>query len=169
MKRLSTQQIALLGMLCALVMTLSFLESLLPPLPLLPPGFKMGLSNISVMYGLFCGGLAYGAILAVLKSFFILFVNGGYAFVLSLCGSLLSVLAMSLLIRIFGQKVSYIALSVSGAMCHNAAQLLVVSLITASDAIFYYAPILVIAAVLCGSATAAVVKIAMPLVRKFKK
>lgn len=169
MKRLSTQQIAQLGLLAALVMTLSFLESLLPPLPMLPPGFKIGISNIAVMYALFCGGLGYGAILSVLKSFFILFINGGYAFVLSLCGSLFSVLVMSLLIKLLGQKVSYIALSVSGALCHNAAQLIVVSFITASTSVFYYSPVLIIAAVLCGSATAAAVKTALPLLEKVKK
>ena len=169
MKRLSTQQIAQLGLLAALVMTLSFMESLLPPLPMLPPGFKLGISNIVVMYALFYGGFSYGIILSVLKSVFILFINGGYAFILSLCGSILSVIIMSALIKLFGEKVSYIALSVSGALCHNAAQLVVVSIITASASIFYYAPILVIAAVLCGSATAAVVRILMPLISKIEK
>ncbi len=169
MKKISSQSIAMLGLLGALVMTLSFLESMLPPLPALPPGFKMGLANIAVMYALFIGGIGYGITLSVIKSFFILFVNGGYAFALSLCGSLLSVLCMSLLICLFRQKLSYIALSVSGAVCHNAAQLLLVSLITASSAIYYYAPVLIVASVVCGSATAAVLKVAMPLIKRIKK
>lgn len=169
MKKLSTRDIAFLGLLAALVMTLSFLETLLPPLPALPPGFKIGISNIAVMYALFSGGLIYGLILCVLKSVFILFVNGGYAFVLSLCGTLLAIVVMSVLIALFKQKVSYIALSVCGAVCHNAAQLIVVSLITASASVFYYAPVLIIASVLCGSATAAAVKTSMPILNKIKK
>lgn len=169
MRKLSAKKTAMLGMLAALSLTLSFLETLLPPLPMLPPGFKIGLSNVAVMYGLFCGGIPYGMILSVLKSFFILFVNGGYAFFLSLSGSLLAIFVMYLMLKAFGQKVSYIALSVSGALCHNAAQLALVSMISASTSVFYYAPILVIAAVLCGSATAAIVRLAMPILEKIQK
>lgn len=169
MKKLKANDIAFLGLLAALVMTLSFLETLLPPLPALPPGFKMGISNIAVMYGLFCGGFTYGVILCVLKSVFILFVNGGYAFVLSLFGTLLSIAAMSLMIALFKQKVSYIALSVCGALCHNAAQIFIVSLITRSSAVFYYSPVLVLASILCGAGTAAAVKASMPILNKIKK
>lgn len=169
MKKLTSKDIAFLGLLAALVMTLSFLETLLPPLPALPPGFKMGISNIAVMYALFCGGFGYGLVLCVLKSVFILFVNGGYAFVLSLCGTLLAISVMSLMIALFKQKVSYIALSVSGALCHNAAQIMIVGLITRSAAVFYYSPVLVLASVLCGGATAAAVKASMPILSKVKK
>ena len=147
-------------------MTLSFIETLLPPLPMLPPGFKMGLSNIAVMYSLFCCGNIYSLFLAVIKSFFILFINGGYAFVLSLGGSVLSVLAMALLIKIFKTKISYSALSVVGAICHNGAQILLVCAITASNAALYYSPLLVVAAIVCGLATAAAVKAAMPVILK---
>lgn len=43
-------RVALLGILCALAVGLSFLEGLLPVLPV--PGAKLGLSNIIVMYAL---------------------------------------------------------------------------------------------------------------------
>lgn len=166
MKKMKSSRVAMLGVLSALAMALSFMEMLLPPLPLLPAGFKIGLSNIVVMYALFIGGAPYGLVLAAVKSVFILFINGGYAFVLSLCGSLSAVLVMWIILKIFKKKASYIALSVSGALVHNAAQLLMVCVLTASTAPVYYAPLLVIAAVVCGSLTALIIRLLMPVLNK---
>ena len=50
------KRLALMGLLFALAMALSFLESLLPALPMLPPGIRLGLSNIVTMYALFVLG-----------------------------------------------------------------------------------------------------------------
>ena len=44
------KQIAVMGMLTALSSALSFLEWLLPPVPGLPPGVKLGLANVVVMF-----------------------------------------------------------------------------------------------------------------------
>ena len=166
MKRISSKKIALLSMLAALTVALSFAESLLPPLPLLPPGFKIGIANIAVMYSLFCLDLRSALALGLIKSGFMLFVGGGYAFVLSLCGSVLSVIVMFALIKALKDKISYIAVSVVGALCHNAAQLFAVCVITSSPAAIYYSPVLIFMAVICGSATAALTAAAMPIVKK---
>jgi len=161
-------KIAIISILAALTMTLSFLETLLPPLPMLPPGFKMGLSNIAVMYALFAASVPYALFLAVVKSFFILFINGGYAFVLSLGGSLLSVAAMAVLIKLFKTRISYSAISIIGALFHNGAQIILVCAITASNAAVYYTPVLVIAAIICGLLTAAVISALMPKILKMQ-
>ncbi len=166
MKRVSSKKIALLGMLAAVTVALSFAESLLPPLPLLPPGFKIGVANIAVMYALFCLNLKAALALSIVKSGFMLFVSGGYAFALSLCGSVMSVLVMCALFKVFRERISYITVSVAGALFHNAAQIFVVCIITSSPAALYYSPVLVFMAVVCGSATALVTAAAMPLIRK---
>ncbi|MBQ5816021.1 MAG: Gx transporter family protein [Oscillospiraceae bacterium] len=167
MKRISSKKIALVGILAALTVALSFAESLLPPLPLLPPGFKVGIANIAVMYALFCLDLKAAIALAVVKSSFMLFTSGGYAFSLSLCGSLLSVLVMFALLRAFKEKISLMAVSVAGALFHNAAQIFMVYVITSSFAAFYYTPVLVFMAVVCGSATAGLTAAIMPVIKKF--
>ena len=166
MKKIDTRKTAFLGILAALAMTLSFIEVLLPPLPMLPPGFKLGLANIAVMYAVFCLGFWQGIILSVIKSVFILFVNGGYAFVLSMCGSIAAVLVMYLILKLFAKSSSYTAISVAGAVAHNAMQIAAVCVITKSAAALYYAPVLGIVSVLCGGATAAIVKILIPVLKK---
>ena len=48
-----TRKITTMAMLFALAMVLSYMEGMLPPMPYLPPGFKLGLSNIITLYTLF--------------------------------------------------------------------------------------------------------------------
>ena len=55
---------ALLGILCAVAVALSFLEGLLPALPI--PGAKLGLSNIVTMYALSALGLPAALAVAAL-------------------------------------------------------------------------------------------------------
>ena len=43
------KQVALLGMLGAVAIVLSWLEGMLGPVPGLPPGAKLGLSNVATM------------------------------------------------------------------------------------------------------------------------
>ena len=89
-------EVALMGMLFAMAMALSFAESLLPVFPMLPPGFKLGLSNIITMYTLFILGTKKGFAIAVMKSVFVLLTRAPMAAYLSLCGGILSVAAMAL-------------------------------------------------------------------------
>ena len=70
------KRLALMGLLFALAMALSFLEALLPALPMLPPGIRLGLSNIVTMYALFVLGPVSGYTIAVLKSLFVLLTRG---------------------------------------------------------------------------------------------
>ena len=82
------KRLALMGLLFALAMALSFLESLLPALPMLPPGIRLGLSNIVTMYALFVLGPVSGYTIAVLKSLFVLLTRGAVAAALSASGGI---------------------------------------------------------------------------------
>ena len=50
MRDATAKKVSYLGVLLALTLTLSILERLLPPLPGLPPGTSLGLSNIVILY-----------------------------------------------------------------------------------------------------------------------
>ena len=106
MKRVSAT-VALTGLLAALALALSFLEGLLPPLPFLPPGAKLGLSNIVTMYAAGTLGLPCAIFLALLKGGFALLTRGA------------------------------VAGCMSGALAHNAAQLCVAYAITATPVVVY--------------------------------
>ena len=149
-KNSPAKEAALMGMLFAMAMALSFAESLLPVLPMLPPGFKLGLSNIVTMYTLFVLGTRKGFAIAVLKSFFVLLTRAPIAAFMSLCGGLLSVLCMALCSRVKWLGKDYMLLSVIGALAHNLGQLLAAAAVLRSWSVMAYLPYLIIAAVLAG-------------------
>lgn len=156
-----------MGMLFAMAMALSFAESLLPVLPMLPPGFKLGLSNIVTMYTLFVLGTRKGFAIAVMKSFFVLLTRAPVAAFMSLCGGLLSVLCMALCSRVKWLERDYMLLSVIGALAHNFGQLLA-SVAYTSTVMFYYLPVLVVSGVVMGIITGAVLKVVMPYINKLR-
>ena len=91
------RQTVLMGLMFALAMVLSYVESMIT-VPGLPPGVKLGLSNIVTMYCVFFLGWKQAYTLAVLKGFFALLTRGFTAACMSTAGGLVSVTVMLLLI-----------------------------------------------------------------------
>jgi len=154
-----------MGMLFAMAMALSFAESLLPVLPMLPPGFKLGLSNIVTMYTLFMLGTKRGFAIAVMKSLFVLLTRAPVAAFMSLCGGLLSVVCMALCARVRWLRGDYMLLSIIGALAHNLGQLLA-SVAYTSTVMFYYLPVLVVSGVIMGIVTGAMLRVVMPYIQR---
>lgn len=158
-----TRKIAYMGLMLAVVMVLSFIEHMLPPLPLLPPNVKMGLSNIVTMYCLFFLGKREAVMLAVLKSGFVLLTRGPVAGLLSITGGLLSIAAIIMLIFLFGTRLSYVTASIFGAITHNLGQIIAVSFIMGTGMIFYYLPVLIVSGIIMGIVTGTMLKILLPV------
>lgn len=166
MRRFNTRRVALLGMHFALAMVLSFVESGLAPLLGLPPGVKLGLANVVVMYALLFLGKRDALILIVLKSAFAFLSRGVMSAVLSLTGGLLSFGVLLLLCACKQQK-EYIILSVSSAVAHNMGQLLAIRfLFTVSQYTLYYLPVLLVSGVVMGTVTAFTLKAVLPALEK---
>lgn len=154
------------GLLAALALALSFLEGLLPPLPMTPPGFKLGLSNIVSMFAAGSLGLPSALFLAFLKGGFAFLSRGFAAGAMSLSGALLSTLcAWGLLTK---TKTSFMLVGVCGAMAHNAAQLCCAWALT-SRAVVFYVPALVLFGVLSGLLTGTVLKLVLPVLSRAVK
>ena len=160
-----TRRLTLLAMLLAMGVVLTALEHMLPPLPLVPPNVRLGLSNIITMYTLFFLGRREAAVLAVLKAGFVLLMRGATAGLLSLCGGLLSVGAMMLPAALF-RDASYMLLSVFGAIAHNVGQILAASALLRTSSLFYTLPLLTAFGVLCGVLTGTLLRVVMPIFDK---
>ena len=165
MKRISGR-VALSGLLGALALALSFLEGLLPPLPMLPPGAKLGLSNIAVMYAAGSLGLPTALFLAVFKGLFALFTRGAVAGVMSLSGGLLSTFVMWLLLK--KAHASLGVVGVGGALSHNGAQLCAAYFLTSTSVVFYV-PFLLLFGVLTGLLTGLVLKVTLPPLERLRR
>ncbi len=151
MKRYSAGKISLMGLLFALAMVFSYLESLVS-IPGLLPGMRLGLSNLVTMYCLFFLGKSSGYTMAVLKAGFVVLTRGAVAGALSLSGGLLSVTAIVLLDCLSKHSLHYVTLSAVGAVFHNIGQLVVARFLT-SVFLYYYIPVLLLTGLAVGIMT----------------
>lgn len=160
------KRLALMGLLFALAMALSFLESLLPALPMLPPGIRLGLSNIVTMYALFVLGQVSGYTIAILKALFVLLTRGAVAAAMSAAGGVFSVTVMLLLSLLPGIKEQYLLLSVFGGAAHNIGQLVMARFIINNQYVWYYFPVLLVAGLLMGAITGMALRVVLPYLNR---
>lgn len=150
MRDRKAREAALTGMLFALAIALSFLESAVTPLLGLMPAMKLGLANIVVMYALLFLGTRIAALLVILKALFALLTRGVTAGFLSLCGASLSLLVLWGLLHLPFTVSGYL-FSVCGALAHNLGQLAGAACLLSSAMALAYAPVLLVAAVAVGA------------------
>lgn len=166
-KNKHTKRVAMLGIMGALALALSFLESLIPALPGLPPGAKPGLSNIVTMFMASASGIADAFFITVLKAVFAGVTRGSTAMLMSASGGLLSTAAACILLRGKKNNIGYIGIGIICAVCHNIGQLISACLISGTPSlIFGYGPLLLIFAVATGFVTGAVLKTVIPALNR---
>ncbi len=149
----------------AFAVVLSLVESLLPTAYFMPPGSKLGLSNIPVMFS--ASKLSVGETLLVVfaKSVFVFITRGVTAFFMSLAGGVLSSICMLIMLR-KTKDFGFIGIGILSAICHNIGQLAVSFFLVQSSAIIGYAPIMLIASVVTGLLTGALLRLSMPYFSK---
>lgn len=162
----TAKKVALFGILGALTMVLSFLEGLLPPLPFLPPGAKLGLANIMVLLSAFQFGLSGAWPLALLKGLAVFLSRGTTAAVMSLSGGLISAWIVSLLFFLPSRPFGLVGVSILGAVCHNLGQLVCSRVLMGTPAVWSYAPALLMFALPAGVLTGTVFRLLLPVLRR---
>lgn len=153
------------GVLSAVALVLSIFEGMIPDLPFMLPGMKLGLSNLAVMLSLELCPLPCALCIVIIKALFALLSRGVTAFVMSLAGGMLATIGMYLLVRIKRLSFGCFGIGVFGAFLHNCGQLLV-ALLLVSDAVYGYFPVLTASAVVTGSVTGLVYYLVMPSLKK---
>ena len=163
-------RVALAGILGAQALALAWLESLLPAFPFLPPGAKPGLSNIVTMFATSTLKITDALFIIIIKAGFAGITRGLTAFLMSLCGGLMSFAAMCLIFRVFKKNpLGLIGSGVCCALAHNLGQLIAAAFITDTLTIAGYAPALIIFGVCTGIVTGLVFRAISPLLIKQSK
>lgn len=165
MKNVNLKRLCHTAILFAAALALSVLESALTPSGAMA-GVKLGLSNVVVMYCLFCLGKSEAAAIVVLKSSFAFLTRGAVSAILSLSGGLVSVFVMAVLLKIFKDKISVAAVSIIGGIFHNIAQTIAAALIINNSNVLYYFPVLLISGAVSGILTGVILKIMLPIFKK---
>ena len=161
--RSPTEKIAYYGILGALTILLSAMESvLMPELPFLPPGAKPGLANIIVMLTACTGSIVSVLYTVLLKSLFVFITRGASAFVMSLAGGILSTAVMMLMLKKKIRDVSIAGISVTAAVAHNMGQLAAAMILTGSSLPAVYGAVLILFGIVSGLLTGIMTEIILP-------
>lgn len=145
---METRKISQMGLLIALAMILSYVESRIPAFVAIP-GIKMGLANIVIVFALYRLGFKEALMVSALRVVLASLLFGSVlSMAYSAAGAALSLLGMVLLkkSRLFGT----VAVSVTGGVLHNLGQIITACLILETNAIAYYIPFLIISGVVTG-------------------
>ena len=156
---MKASKIARYGLLIALALALSWLESLLPPLG--APGVKLGLPNLVIVFALYRLGLWDAWCLSIVRVLLAsAMFGGGVSLAYSAAGAVLSLTVMGLLKKT--EKFSPVGISVAGGVAHNAGQILVAMALLETSRLAWYLPVLwisgTVAGVLIGVASGELVK-----------
>lgn len=145
--RTKAVRVAFLGLLLALTLILSYVESLFP-LVIGIPGVKLGLANLAIVLALYATGWQTALLLNVVRVLLSGFLFGNLASILySMAGAILSLGVMALLKRTHFRMGT---VSIAGGVSHNIGQLLVAVCVVENIHLFYYLPWLILAGMLTG-------------------
>ena len=144
--RISTKKIALCGVLTALAMIFSYIESVIP-IPIPVPGIKLGVANIAVITILYVLGVKEAIVINLLRIALTALLFGNVnSFLFSISGAVLS-----LTIMIIMKKLDFFScIGVSGGVMHNVGQIIAAVFIMGSEAIVLYLPVLIVSGVFTG-------------------
>ena len=153
------RQTVLMGLMFALAMVLSYVESMIT-VPGLPPGVKLGLANIVTVFALY--QLGAGAALAILLTRCLLgglFAGNVSAMLFSLLGGVTAMLVMIALRRC--RRLSVYGVSVGGAAAHNIGQMAAACITLGSTMVLGYLPFLLAVSLVTGTLTGFVTALLM--------
>ncbi|WP_026516731.1 Gx transporter family protein [Butyrivibrio sp. MC2021] len=143
-----TGKIALYGVLTALAMILSYVESQIPAFVAVP-GVKIGLTNIVVVTSLYMlGNKGAMAINFVRIAAVALLFGNAMSFSFSFAGGMLATIVMILLKK--SGKFAVTGVSVAGGLCHNIGQILMAMVLLNTNSIFWYLPVLWASGIVSG-------------------
>ena len=146
------KRVSSLGLLTALALILSYLESLLP-LPVMLPGFKLGLCNVVVLFCAYRLSLWDAAVLSLIRVLVTSLLFGNITgFLFSLFGAVLAFVAIVLAKTLLSKSLSFVGVSVLSAAAFNLGQILAAALLYTSFSVFSYLPLLLVASAVFGGA-----------------
>lgn len=147
-KKNSSKKIAILALLAAFAMILSFVEALIPNIVPIP-GFKLGLANFAVLLTLYLFGLGQAVLVDVVRILLTTFLFGSVmSLPYSLSAGIISILIQFCLIKT--DKLSVIGVSAVGGVSHNIIQVVVGMIVLNSPYLVMYMPILGIVGLFSG-------------------
>lgn len=136
-----TNKMVFIAIMLSFSLILYYIESMMPPINLIAPGAKLGLSNIVSLTCLFIFGFQETFLILFMRVFLSSTFYGGMStFLYSIAGGICSIVTMHIMKKFDFKSVSIIGVSMVGSLFFNIGQLIVASLVLSNAKIFYYLP-----------------------------
>ena len=150
----SAKRVAYTASLVCVAMLLSYLESLLPYLPI--PGFKPGLANLAVMVAYFTMDLPTAATVSLCRiALSSLLFGSPTTFLFSLCGGALSLAALALTGALSNRFFGALGVGMSCSSAHCIGQCLAAAMLYGGAILLSYLPWLLLLSIPTGALTGA--------------
>ncbi len=145
-----TKKLTFLGLLAALSIILSFVETLLPPIYAAVPGIKIGLANIVNIFLLYKFSVKDTVSVTLVRVLTVALLFGNMMTLsYSIAGAVLSITVMALLKKT--NLFSTVGVSIAGGVAHNLGQIIIAILITSTIEIGYYMIFLCLSGIISGT------------------
>ena len=165
---MNVRKLTTMAMLTAISMIVFLIEAQIP-LPFAVPGVKLGIANVITLYAIWPLGRREALAILLIRVFLGNIIAGNVmAMAYSLAGGLLCWVIMSLLKPVMGRSQIWL-MSILGALGHNAGQLGMAILISGTTTMIWYAPVLIVAAVVTGAFTGYLTQILLGHMDKLQK
>ena len=149
---MKTKKLVLLGLLCAIALTIFMIEAQIPPLVPIP-GVKLGLSNIVTVFCVFLIGGKEGAAVLFVRIFLGAVFAGNFSTIFySGAGGLCAIAVTILLKKILTQRQLWVA-GALGAIAHSIGQMAMAIALTATPGLAVYLPVMIGCSIITGTFT----------------
>lgn len=163
---MNTRRLTLMAVMAAIALTIFIAEMQIPTIVPIP-GIKLGLSNIVTLAAIAVLGRREAALILAARIILgSLFSGSMSVLIFSLAGGACALAVMSAVYGALGEKLIW-AVSILGALAHNAGQLAAAVVVLRSASIFFYAPLLVVSAIITGLFTGLCSRLLIQAVRRF--
>ena len=148
-RKISTRTVATYGLLIAVALVLSYLESLIPPFFAIP-GMKVGLTNLVVLIAMYLLGTKSALCINIVRVLLVgLLFGNAFSLIYSIAGAFLSWIVMILLKKT--GKFSIVPVSIAGGVFHNIGQILVAMFVLHTASVAWYLLILWFSGIAAGA------------------
>lgn len=146
---MKTKDITIIGILTAVCVVISIIESYFDFIGNIVPGLKLGLANIVVLFALYKYNFKTAIGISLVRVFIVALIRTGFGinFFFSIVGAIFSIVTMSLVKK---TKLSIVGVSIIGSIFHSIGQILVGIIILDNYNVIYYLPYLLLFSIPTG-------------------
>ncbi len=164
---MKAKKISYLGLMLALSMIASYIDSLIPILPMLP-GIKLGLANLIFIMMIYDGQYLSASLINLARILLTSFLFGnGMAAIYSIFGGILAFASMIFLTKT--KQFGFVGISGVAGCLHNLGQLIAAYILLGTPSVIAYAPYLILVGTACGSVMGVVSGIILTRLKATKK